>query len=203
MFRQSTKSSHTCSSLSSPHEKIEQGVPADSTIHPYVYIDSIVNLRVRTPPSAGTPSVNIRPLPNPGAVLKHWDNLYPVLRVTLRSPKKAEMVKKALWLQAMRGISFASARYLGAAGLGSEKTWDRALAELRALGLVDTWQTMRPNGDDSVNLIDLRKLWAMLLNLIQTTACRVQIVARRAWVKVHGAWAQLPMALPPAESSSA
>ena len=194
---------HTCSNLSSPRPENREGVPADSTIHTYIHIDSIVSLRVRKNPLRGHPPVNICPLPQPGAVLKHWDNLYPVLRALLHSPKQAEMVKKSLWLQAMRGVSFASARYLGAAGLGSEKTWDRALANLRKLGLVDTWRTIRSNGDDSVNLIDLRKLWAMLLQLIQTTACRVQIVRRRAWVKIHGAWAQLEMVLSPAESSSA
>ena len=203
MFRQAPLFKHTCSSLSSPRPENREGVPAEGITHPYIYLNSKLSLSVRTDPLQGHPSVNLSPLPQPGAVLKHWDGLYPVLRALLHSPKQAEMVKKSLWLQAMRGVSFASARYLAAAGLGSEKTWDRALAKLRKLGFVDTWQTSRANGDDSVNVIDLRKLWAMLLRLIQTTACRVQIVSRRAWVKVHGAWSQLEMALSPAESSSA
>ena len=194
---------HTCSNLSSPRPENRDPVPADGIIHTYIYIDSISSLRVRKDHLQGHSIVNTSPLPLPGAVLKHWDNLYPVLRALLHSPKQAEMVKKSLWLQAMCGLNFGSAKYLGAAGLGSEKTWDRALAKLRKLGLVDTWRTSRANGDDSVNLIDLRKLWAMLLKLIQTTACRAQIVGRRAWVKIHGAWTQLPMALSPEAPSSA
>jgi len=177
-------------------------VPAELFLSRYIYINKgYINTKERTT-RQGHPSKLLEPMPSPGKLLRKYDQIYPILKQLLGSPKRAEMVKAALRLQACSRHSFASAKYLAAAGLGSEKTWDRCLAQLRKLGLVDTIRTNRLNGQQSVNLLDLRKLWKYIQKLLIPITGLFQTVRGVPWVKIHGAWAPANQLHLPGEPSS-
>ena len=73
------------------------------------------------------------------------------------------MTLTALRLQSYYGRNIASARYLAASALASEKTWDRFISWLRDAGLARTSRRKREDGTLSTNLIDLRGLWYRLM----------------------------------------
>lgn len=156
------------------------GVPAEGTQLTLLSNSTLLRLSYL---SAGTPP----PLRGTGQLLKQWDGLYTALRVLLGSPKRAEMVKEALWLQAMTGECFAGARYLASRGLGSEKTWDRTLAWLRIRGLARTSRLYRANGQQSTNLLDLSRLWAVVRKILSRLGL-VERHGRRLWVRVGAGW---------------
>lgn len=162
-------------------------------------------LKLRSP-SAGTP-----PLAKPELLFKYYDQLYPLLVVFTKSPKRAEMLRYALKVQVLRGLAFCSAkRYAGLAfksgtmitgkkqpvsGFASEKTWDRCLAFLKEHDLVDVERLQKLNGQYSVNLINFRKLWQLLLKLLAGSVGIVQTVGRTLWIKLEGAWFSRDMVL--------
>lgn len=133
----------------------------------------------------------LQPLPRVGLLLKHWGRVYPLLLSTLGTPRRAEMVQTALRLQAVYAKCHASAAYLGASAGSNEKTWDRTLAILKDHNLVDVMRLRRSNGDDSVNQVDLRRLWLMLERYIQHSVGLVEKLGRRFWVKAGGCWLDL------------
>ena len=159
----------------------------------------IIFLKLRAPSSVGTPS-----LAKPELLFKHYDQLYPLLVVLTRSPKRAEMLRYALKVQILRGLAFCSAkRYAGLAykpgtmiagkkqpvtGFASEKTWDRCLAFLKEQGMVDVERLKKFNGQYSVNLINFRKLWMLLLKLLASSVGVVERVGAIFWIKLSGAW---------------
>ena len=99
--------------------------------------------------------------------------------------KRVEMVLTALRLQSYYGKPcYASARFLAASALGSEKTWDRALAQLRVNGLALVRHRRRRSGYRSTNSVDLTPLWQRLLRLLQqalAAATRIREVLRARW----------------------
>jgi len=126
-----------------------------------------------------------------GLIFKHWQLLYPLLLSMLGTPKRAEMVKEALRIQAITGECFASARYLAGAGLGSEKTWDRLVGRLKAAKLIRVIRLTRPDGTKSVNLLDFSALWNILHSLVVRKVTFTERIKRRFFVKVSGAWLDL------------
>lgn len=177
-------------------------VPAEYPLSPYLSLSILNNKRNTRDTRQGHYVQMLKPLPRPGLLLKSFERLYPILCKLLGSPNRAEMTKKALLLQALTGKCFASARYLAGAGFSSEKTWDRCLAYLKSKGWAETARTRRPNGYDSVNLIDLRELWKLLIKILTSTAHRFQVVKSQLWVKIHGAWAPVVQLQVPVVSSS-
>lgn len=135
-------------------------------------------------------------LPQAGLVLKRWDEVSDLLLGLSGSPKWAEMIREALRLQAWSGLSFASAAYLAEKALANEKTWDRCLRWLREQGLVASWRLHRTNGEQSTNLLDLTRLWEMLLQLLRRTVRAVERIGRRWWVKTYGAWVRASSLIP-------
>lgn len=144
---------------------------------------------LKKPTSAGTP------LPKVEMLFKRYDELYPILITFTGSPKRAEMLRYALKVQALRGLAFCSAkRYAGQAmpgrkGFACEKTWDRLLAFLKEKDLVDVERLHKFNGKQSVNLINFLKLWLMLLKLLAASIdSLVSHVGRRLFIKLSGGW---------------
>lgn len=141
------------------------------------------------------------PLRQGGLVRKHWGALGEVLLPLVGSPQRVEMVKRALWLQSVCGVAFPSAGYLARRAGGCPKTWNRCLAALRARGWARTARLRRPNGQQSVNLLDLSGLWAVVRGLLQRIVAVVGRITRWEkvrgtwWVKVAGAWATLEEAI--------
>lgn len=76
------------------------------------------------------------------------------------------MVTEVFTLQVAYGACFASARTLAARGDRAPKTWHRLLEWLKEHDLVEVERLYRANGTRSVNLIDARKLWALVLQVI-------------------------------------
>ncbi len=105
--------------------------------------------------------------------------------------KRVEMVMAGLRLQATTGQCFAGARFLGASGFGSEKTWDRTLSHLRSLGLVQTTRLVREDGRQSTNLTDFSALWALLLRLLAQRNLVLEQLSTGLWAKVDGYWTSL------------
>ncbi len=84
-----------------------------------------------------------------------------------------------------------------------EKAWDRCLGFLKEQGLVNTTRLFRtrhtrgPRGDlkgtQSVNLIDLTKLWKLVLALLDKMLgslkhWQARILGSRLWIKISGIW---------------
>ena len=130
-------------------------VPTEGT--QFSLFSSSILLRLKNP-SAGTPPA-IRGV---GQLRRHYDSLYPALLVLLGTPQRAELAKRALYVQAMRGDCFLGAKGLARKVGCSEKTWDRTLTWLREHKLARTWRLYRVNGQRSVNLLDLGRLWALI-----------------------------------------
>lgn len=165
----------------------EAPVPADRS---YPFTNNSIYLKYRYTEmgrlSAGTPPAT--GLKSPSIFLKHYDRIYYLLLPIVGSPQRAESTKTGLRLQALTGRCFASARYLAASGLASEKSWDRNVSRLRKLGLVRTSRLYRPNGEQATNLVDLSALWALLLRLLQSIHCHWEKVSTSIWFKLSGAW---------------
>lgn len=180
-------------------------VPAEGN---YTNIPSNTKLKIKNTlvsesiPYAGT--LPILPLEKPGKLQKFWPDIYGLL-VNMGFPDKEAMVlRRILDLQAFEGRCFASAGYLAKeifserskTGHINEKTVDRAIAAARDQGLIETTRLSRPwdgtNKTDSTNLTDLRKLWALLLELItagyQDIMDRLKRFAGIVHLKIHGAW---------------
>ncbi len=154
-----------------------------------IEITSILYLRVRGPTSARTPpKPPSKPLRNVEHVFHGWELLYPLLLVLTGSPKRAEMLRKALVLQALCGDAFPSAGYLAGTAMASRKTWYRTVAWLRERKLVLTWRLNRQGGQQSVNLIDLGPLWDRVRKLLTGRVGPVSRVGRSMWVKISGVW---------------
>lgn len=100
----------------------------------------------------------------------------------LGSWKRVEMVLVALRLQAYYDKPcYASARFLAGSAFANEKTWDRALAQLRKHGLVRVGHRTRRSGYRSTNSVDLTPLWQRLVRLLQQAlyaATRIRDVRR-------------------------
>ena len=105
--------------------------------------------------------------------------------------KRVEMVMAAIRLQATTGQCFAGARFLGASGFGSEKTWDRTISHLRSLGLVQTTRLVREDGRQSTNLADFSALWALLLSLLSQRNLTFDHLPNGLWLKVGVMWTHL------------
>lgn len=103
----------------------------------------------------------------------------------LGSWKRVEMVLTALQMQAYYGRPcFASARFLAGSALCSEKTWDRALARLRAHGLALVRHRRRRSGYRSTNSVDLTPLWQRLVRLLQQALFKASLtreILRGRW----------------------
>lgn len=196
MASNSREFKHNCSIMSSPSAPTSLNVPAELQLSLFLSLplkDSKGNTRATR---QGHESKMLSALPRPELLLKHWDELYSILLKLLGTPRRAEMVKMALRLQVLSGKCFASAKYLAGAGFSNEKTWDRCLAYLKSQGWAETERAKRPNGYRSTNVLDLRKLWALIMAYLSSKASRIQRLSSGLWVKVHGAWmrpAQLPL----------
>ena len=169
-------------------EADDPDVPAEVTSST-IEITSILYLRNGAPPQRGhlTPQLP-KPLRQLELVFRRWEELYPVLLALTGSPKRAEMLRKCLVIQALCTDAFPSAHYLAGVGLANEKTWDRCLAWLRERKLVRTWRLNRQGGQQSVNLIDLGPLWERVRKLLTGLVGPVSRVGRSLWVKVSGVW---------------
>lgn len=163
-----------------------RGVPAERQL-PQSNTNLLIKSKDINRLSAGTPP----PLKKPGLVLKYWDQLYTALVKFVRSPQRAEMVKEVLRLQAFCRAAFPSAKYLAAKAQASEKTWDRCIDFLRRQGWARTFRLVRPDGRQSVNLIDLGKLWDLLSAILSSGHWKIQVLKRRVWVKLSGMWISL------------
>ena len=95
-----------------------------------------------------------------------WHLIRDVLIQQLGSPHRAEMVLRAMKLQAWYGECFASAHFLAGQAFRGEKCWDRCLATLRAHGLVKTRRRIRDNGQQGTNSIDFTLLWRYLVKVM-------------------------------------
>lgn len=157
-----------------------EGVPLSNYLH-----SSKLRLRT-TGPSAGTP---LRPLRRTETWVKRRPDLYPLLEELLGSHSRAEMVVVALAIQMFAGSCYASARFIAGRTCRTGTCWDRCLARLRELDLVRTWRLQRPDGHLSTNLIDLRRLWELLLKLLAQKRLRFEWIGRTLWLKVGGVWA--------------
>ncbi len=165
------------------------------SLTPYITINKI---RVKEPKDLcrDIESKMVKPLRAPGMLLKNWSKAYQVLVQMFGSVKQARMIEEVLRCQAVYGKAYPSARFLAAGALADEKTWDRCLAMLREKGYAVTARTHRLGGKLSVNLIDLRALWGIILSFLQAKARSFQHLSSGLWVKVHGAWMrteQLPL----------
>ncbi len=201
-----------CSERSSPHqvEPEPPDVPAEVTSGT-IEITSILYLRSGAPPQRGHLTDQVpKPLKKVEQVFQRRETMYPVLLALTGSPRRAEMVERALVLQALCGQAFPSAATLGWGDSVShttydrgithtvdtharlkwraEKRWDRCLAWLRVHHLVRTWRLNRQGGQQSVNLIDLSPLWDEVRKLLTGRVGPVSRVGRRYWVKVSGFW---------------
>ena len=115
---------------------------------------------------------------------------------------RARMLMRALGIASRKRQLFVSARYLAAATDGNEKTWDRTLAQLRGLDLIEQQRTYLTMGRQSVLLLDLSKLWAHVLTLMnrakRITRTVVEQVGAVTWVKVGPEWRILTVGPPDA-----
>lgn len=153
------------------------------------YKDTNVFKFLRKATSAGTP------LPKVEMLFQKYDALYQILVAFTGSPKRAEMLRYALKVQALNGLAFCSAkRYAGQAipdrqGFASEKTWDRLLSFLKAEGLVKVERLYKFNGKQSVNLINFVRLWRLLLKLLaHRIGSLIQHIKGVFFIKLSGAW---------------
>lgn len=160
--------------------------------------------------SAGTPPRRLRQIE---MLIRRWGDLERIAADLLGSPQRGRMVIEALLIQHGRGALFAGSRYLAAkaalvarydrrvygfvdcppaqGGRWLEKGWDRCLARLRDLEVVETTRLYRQNGQASVNLIDLRRLWELLLRLLAQRRLIIERRGWRVWVKLGAVWISL------------
>ena len=119
----------------------------------------------------------------------------------IKKSLRARMVMRALGVASRKKYVFVSAQFLADATDGNEKTWDRTLAQLRGLGLIETRRTYITGGHQSVLLLDLSKLWAHILTLMnrakRITRTVVEQVGEVTWVKVGPEWRVLTVGPPP------
>lgn len=189
---------HIRSTMSSPQLPPSLNVPAEVSLTPYVILNKYLSISGDKGTLQGHESKMLKPLPCPGLVLKRWSKVYRALIKVLGTEKRARMTEEVLRCQAVYGRAFPSARFLADGAGASEKTWDRCLDMLRENDWVDTARCHRPEGKLSVNLIDLRKLWKLILKLLTATKVQRLSQTQELWLKVHGAWSrveqiQLPM----------
>ena len=166
-------------------------VPAERYPHNQTRIKVKLDTRSKSTVLQGHFILDVKPLPQPALVLRHWDNLYAMMRHLRLSVKESEMCKEVLRLQALCGKAYPSARYLGARAQANEKTWDRCLNYLRARGYAKTWRLHRQDGKQSVNLIDLREMWLVILALIAHNVSRAWWIGDRYMLRVGAFWMTL------------
>lgn len=189
---------HNSSTVSNPQPqlRLSLNVPAEVVLTPLLTLNKDrSNIGGKGPPQ-GHYSQMLKPLAQPGMVLKHWSRIYRHLVAALGTVKRARMVEEVLRCQAVYGKAFPSARFLAEGALADEKTWDRTLELLRERGWVETRRCHRGDGTLSVNLIDLRRLWALILKLLASAGARVEWLQGTLWAKVHGAWQTVEVEVP-------
>jgi len=140
--------------------------------------------RIKTP----CPPAKRTPLPQKGVWFKQRNKIFPLLVTYMGTYKRAAMVEKAIELQMISGECFCSARVLALAGEGCEKTWDRALQQVKGRGVVGVTRLSRRDGFDSVNLIDWRALWKMITSLLALHVGTYMKFGRTYHVKIGGWW---------------
>ena len=94
---------------------------------------------------------------------------------------------------------YPSAEMVARRSEGSESTWLRLVAQLRAMGLVTTARLNRPNGQQSVNLLDIYELWRWLLDFLNAPKKRrkrpviTELIGTTLWIKEGAFWEAIPL----------
>lgn len=135
--------------------------------------------------------------PTPHEFLNRETELRGPLYKLLGNWKRVEMVLYAVRLQAVSGRCYASAKTIADTAWANEKTWDRCLAKLRSLELVEVARLVRQDNTLSTNLVDFSALWTWLLGLLRRRHWILEWVGREVWVKLGSLWKPLAELLPP------